>query len=848
MPSREAPRPHRPGGSRPRSSVAVALVAAAALVGIAPAVELGTVGAQQADGPHQLLGWQELEDVGEVRDVRRPGVSGDGRWVVAEADLAGRSTALLTDRTTGRTVEMTPLPGTGRAGDTVHPVISEDGCVVAVVTELALDPFRDDDVGDRWDVYRQIVPECGGTPGRWELVSADDEGTSRNDADPSVPPALTASGSVIAYAHALPHQPAPSTSRSGNPTAAATTISVVDLTVPVGSPGRSELVPAIPAEAPTAAHRYLGASEPALSADGRVLAFTADTTAHLPLPGWGTGPEPGGPATTQVFVWDRDDTDPRSRIELVSASRRADSMGAPSSGAGTPVVSADGAVVLFVSSDPGLTETTPGLRCDEACPTQIYRYERSQGTDDAEVDERDRSAGRLTVVSASPDRTGTPLLGEADSWAPAIDRRADRTVVLTRSANLVRGRVPVAGLADLDETLDLERGELLVTETARPLTRLPDTVGVAEVPPIHGRAAMSATGRVVVAEAFLGGVDRPAAVIGPVGSVTGRGLIAWVATPQVALADLDFGTVLTGLEGDQLYVSVRNDGPGSFAPSSISVGSSAFRIVPGGTCARGLLVPAGGSCTVHLGFTPGAEVAHTDVLTVAEDPVVPTDAVTVTAVITGSGGEPALRAEPAGIDLDEAVVGRVGERRAIDIWNVGAVPTEVISVEIGGRDPGDFTITSQACTGRALNPGATCAIEIEFVPTAATLRTASIVATTIEGARTSAIIGGVARYEPELHLAGPTAIPGGPLGIGLLGFPADTDVRLSLDDGFTTFAVVRTDAAGGALAEVTVPRRGRGGDRYVSAHAGALFAEAPVTILRPAESPAGIPGYGLGQG
>ena len=30
--------------------------------------------------------WPEF-DVGEVRDVRRPGISGDGRWIVAEVEL-----------------------------------------------------------------------------------------------------------------------------------------------------------------------------------------------------------------------------------------------------------------------------------------------------------------------------------------------------------------------------------------------------------------------------------------------------------------------------------------------------------------------------------------------------------------------------------------------------------------------------------------------------------------------------------------------------------------------------------------------------------------------------------------
>ena len=59
-----------------------------------------------------------------------------------------------------------------RSGDTIMPVISSDGCVVVVQTQLALDLFRDDDNDERWDVYRLVVPECGGQADTWELVSA----------------------------------------------------------------------------------------------------------------------------------------------------------------------------------------------------------------------------------------------------------------------------------------------------------------------------------------------------------------------------------------------------------------------------------------------------------------------------------------------------------------------------------------------------------------------------------------------------------------------------------------------------------------------------------------------------
>ena len=74
------------------------------------------------------------------------------------------------------------FPTTLRSGDTITPVISSDGCVVVVQTQLALDLFRDDNNDERWDVYRLVVPECGGQFDAWELVSASGRtGTARDD-------------------------------------------------------------------------------------------------------------------------------------------------------------------------------------------------------------------------------------------------------------------------------------------------------------------------------------------------------------------------------------------------------------------------------------------------------------------------------------------------------------------------------------------------------------------------------------------------------------------------------------------------------------------------------------------
>ena len=164
-----------------------------------------------------------------------PSVSGDGRYVVFQGaplspDDARTSTIFFTDRESGATTELSPVPEGLRAGDTVQPVISGNGCTVVAVTQMALDVFRDDDTGDRWDVYRSTLPHCDGTVGDWELVSSrtGSGGIARDDVVVARP-TTSRSGTLIAYTHPADHL---------FDAEGITTISLVDATVPIDDPLR----------------------------------------------------------------------------------------------------------------------------------------------------------------------------------------------------------------------------------------------------------------------------------------------------------------------------------------------------------------------------------------------------------------------------------------------------------------------------------------------------------------------------------------------------------------------------------------------------------------------------------
>ncbi len=341
-----------------------------------------------------------------------------------------------------------------------------------------------------------------------------------------------------------------------------------------------------------------------------------------------------------------------------------------------------------------------------------------------------------------------------------------------------------------------------------------------------------------------------------------------------------------GWASDELWVSVLNEGPGAFTPEVVTSTSPNFRVLDGGTCTRGLVVPAGGTCTVYVSFTPTASAHFSGTLLVSEhdvageptgpisgpatgsftdsltgsietspalleptapSPARPSDPSSVTTRLAGQGGDPVLAAEPGALDLGAGTVGTPGQRRAFDIRNVSFAPTRITALTIGGAHPDDFTVTAERCTGRALNPNATCGVEIEFAPTAAQRRTGSLLVTTDSGGYTAAIVGGVGRFAPEIVLAEPSVSTGGQLGVGLMGFAPDTDVTLTFADSTRVVATLRTDASGSLIARVDVSRRERGGERWLvaSGEYGAV-ASVPVVIERPPGPAPGLPGHGLG--
>jgi len=809
----------------------ISVTAAALGAGVLLSASGGGVGARPIVALQQPVDEADAGGAGPIGEVlgSHASVSGDGRFVVfqgkppaaPDADSAQdtrETTVYLTDRADETTTELTPVPPGLRPGNTVSPVLSGDGCTVVTVTEMALDVFRDDDTGARWDAYRSTLPHCGGEPGDWELVSTRDDGTAlaRDDVSPVDPPAVSRSGTDIAFTHPATHL------FDGDEL---DVITLVDLTQPIDSPTRLQFVAGTPADSPNTTFVHAGIDQPAISGDGRFVAYRSDAASAEAVPEWGEGPVAGAEATRQVFVWDRNEADPFLAVRLVSV--RPNGVAAVA-GASEPALSRDGRVVAFTSADLGLV---PAVfpQCESICPTQVYRLDRDTDRN-GWLDEPNGTS--LSLVSAESG-VEPAVAGTAPSFEPTLSADGELVVFVSKAPNLQLIQTRGGG-----EAAD---GDVLVanvsTNELRRLTVASD--GVRPTVGAHARPAISDTGRTTVFDTLVAGEFLAEQ------DVVGRHVVALTSEPTLSLADADLGTTVVGLESDEWYVAVINEGPSSFTPTEVSVSNPDFKInAERSTCTLGSNVPPGGDCTVRLSFTPSADGPTSGTLTISETGF---GAASVSSTVSGAGGEPQLRIDPAGADVGVVDIGTSGTEFQFDVMNISMIPTSVADIRVEGSHPQDFVVTANNCANRPLNPRASCSVGVTFSPSETGRRSALVEIQTPEGAYTSMVIAGDGRYAPEVALSTTEVAAGREFLAGGNNYPPNTDVTIVFGDGASDALTVTTNDEGAFFVAVPVSSTERGGDRTIVVQSpGGATATAPVKVIEETTPMIGMPGFGLG--
>ncbi len=158
---------------------------------------------------------------------------------------------------------------------------------------------------------------------------------------------------------------------------------------------------------------------------------------------------------------------------------------------------------------------------------------------------------------------------------------------------------------------------------------------------------------------------------------------------------------------------------------------------------------------------------------------------------------PAPRLNPTVLDLGSRAVGTSALPAAAVLANTGWSPLTVSKATITGSNRADFGVTADGCDGRTLHRGEACTVTIDFTPKGRGLRTATLeIPDSFTGSpRTARLRGSGSRarlvLDPDLGPPGIVTIATG------TGFPPGSSIRLRWSNGLTPrMPVVKADCAG----------------------------------------------------
>ncbi len=322
-------------------------------------------------------------------DTTHPRLSGDGRWLVFEADtmiqnnVTLRINIIAVDRSTGRSVVVRGVNGDGLDGSSYSPDISDDGRMIAFSSTATNLVAGRDANGGLEDVYAMDL-----TSGAVTRISVDGNGV-QSSLGFSFSPAVSADGQVVAFASSAPLNAAAARQAARGTHSNLRQVYVRDL-----ADGSTTLISGAGENWPD------GASvRPAISGDGRFVAFASDATNLV---------RDDRNRAADIFLHDRR----TGATALVSRSAE----GGPANGRSlAPAVSFDGRFVAFQSD-------ASNLVCARHCPSSSGDINLLW---DVFVWDRERKA----IVRVSDDLLGGWI---EPSIGPSLDGQGDVVAFASR--------------------------------------------------------------------------------------------------------------------------------------------------------------------------------------------------------------------------------------------------------------------------------------------------------------------------------------------------------------------------------------------------------------------------------
>jgi hypothetical protein len=170
-------------------------------------------------------------------------------------------------------------------------------------------------------------------------------------------------------------------------------------------------------------------------------------------------------------------------------------------------------------------------------------------------------------------------------------------------------------------------------------------------------------------------------------------------------------------------VTLRNTGAEPLAIFTFRLnGADAADFAQGADCPVSPdTLPAGGSCTIYVSFTPHSGGLKSASFVIGDS--APSSPQSV--LLSGRGlSAPVVSLAPGALTFRSQTVGTASPTQSISLSNTGGGPLVVDSFQIGGPGAADFTQTNN-CPA-SLNAGASCSVAVTFTPGAEGPRKATL--------------------------------------------------------------------------------------------------------------------------
>jgi uncharacterized membrane protein len=194
---------------------------------------------------------------------------------------------------------------------------------------------------------------------------------------------------------------------------------------------------------------------------------------------------------------------------------------------------------------------------------------------------------------------------------------------------------------------------------------------------------------------------------------------------SVSPGSINFGDVPSGQTAPAQTVTVANTGVGiGLKVTSVKITGDSSYTIGSNTC-TGATVGAGGQCQLSVTFTSGAAGSHDATLSITDDPTFGASS-PQQVILSGTTTVPNITV-PQVPTFPNTVAGQTSAGQGITVKNSGSAPLKITSVTIGGANFKNFVLNSQNCTGGSIAAGASCNVNVSFMPTTTGLRTGAVI-------------------------------------------------------------------------------------------------------------------------